>query len=85
MKLSTGMSKEQVIQIMGEPDQRSFRGDNEALQFNGIIGYGQCIYLTAWLHKNILVGTTDRRGPSIAGCGIGSKELDWNQMPRPSH
>ena len=81
MKLSKGMSKAEVLRIMGEPDQRSFNGDKEALQFQGIIGYGQCIYVTAWFYKDVIVGTTDRRVASIAGCGIGSKEVDWLNMP----
>ena len=81
MKLTKGMSKAEVLSIMGEPDQRSFNGDKEALQFQGIIGYGQCIYVTAWFYNDVLVGTTDRRGASIAGCGLGSKEVDWLNMP----
>lgn len=82
MKLAPGMSREQVIEIMGPPDRRAFRGKDEALQYQGVIGYGQCIYLTAWMHENVLVGTTDRRGASIAGCGLGSKKLHWDDMPK---
>lgn len=84
MKLNAWMTKEEVIKIMGPPDRRSFRNNDEALQYQGIIGYGQCVYITAWFQEGVLIATTDRRAASIAGCGLGSREVDWGQMPKPT-
>lgn len=80
-KLEPGMSKEQVIGFLGAPTDRSFRGTDEAWQYQEIAGFGQCKYTTVWLSKNRLVGISTRRGASVAGCGLGSHEVDWSQMP----
>jgi hypothetical protein len=84
LNLDPGMTKEQVVKIMGVPDRRSFRDNDEALQYQGVIGYGQCIYITTWFKDGVLIAVTDRRGTSIAGCGLGSREVDWGQMPTPN-
>ena len=84
LKLEPGMSKADVVEILGLPDRRSFRGNDEALQYQGVVGYGQCVYITAWLSEGTLIASTERRGSSIAGCGLGSREVDWGQMPTPS-
>jgi hypothetical protein len=82
--LEAGMSKQVVIQKMGLPDRRSFRGTDEALQYSEIVGFGQCSYIIVWLTNDKVKGITSRSGSSIAGCGLGSKEVDWGQMPKPS-
>jgi hypothetical protein len=75
------MTKEQVLQILGDPADRSFRGNDEAWQYQEIAGFGQCKYTTVWLSDGKLVGLSTRRGPSMAGCGLGSHEVDWSQTP----
>jgi len=82
--LKPGMSKEQVKSILGMPEDRSFRDLDEAWQYQEISGFGQCSYTTAWFRENKLLSMTTRRGGSIAGCGLGSKEVNWGQMPKPS-
>ncbi len=47
-----------------------------------VVGFGQCSYTTIWFRKAVVVGMTSRRGGSVAGCGLGSHEVDWNQMPK---
>ena len=68
---------------MGLPDRRSMRGNDEALQYSEIAGFGQCSYIVVWLSNGKVTAVTSRSGPSIAGCGLGSKEVDWGQMPKP--
>jgi hypothetical protein len=82
--LNAGMTIEQVRKTLGSPDDRSFRDNNEALQYHDIVGFGQCEYLTAWFTNGILHSVTTRRGSSVAGCGLGSQPVDWGQMPKPS-
>ena len=77
------MSKKAVVQRMGLPDRRSMRGNDEALQYSEIVGFGQCGYIIVWLSDAKVTAVTNRSGPSIAGCGLGSKEVDWGQMPIP--
>jgi len=77
------MSKQEVVEKMGLSDRRSLRGNDEALQYSEIIGFGQCSYITVWLSNKIVTAVTSRSGSSVAGCGLGSKEVDWGQMPKP--
>lgn len=41
-QLEPGMTKQQVLSIMGEPADRSFRGTDEAWRNQEIAGFGQC-------------------------------------------
>jgi hypothetical protein len=79
--LQPGMSKEQVVAKVGKPGDRTFRGNDEALSYAKIAGFGQCKYTTLWFRDGKLVGVTTRRGGSVAGCGLGSEPVDWNEMP----
>ncbi|NOR55191.1 MAG: outer membrane protein assembly factor BamE [Sulfurovum sp.] len=84
LNLEPGMSKQQVKTMLGTPDTRSFRGSGEAWQYSEVVGYGQCSYMTAWFSNSRLTSLTSRKGSSIAGCGLGSREVDWGQMPKAS-
>ena len=83
-ELNAGMTMDQVRSLLNAPDDRSFRGSNEAWQYYDVVGFGQCEYLTAWFSDGVLHAVTTRRGPSVAGCGQGSTAVDWGQMPKPS-
>ena len=83
-RLQPGMSKQQIQSILGEPADRSFRGTDEAWQYQELVGFGQCKYTTVWIADGKLVGISTRRGSSVAGCGLGSEEVDWSEMPTPS-
>lgn len=80
-ELEPGMTKQQILDILGPPADRSFRGTDEAWQYQEIAGFGQCKYTTVWISGGKLVGVATRRGTSVAGCGLGSQEVDWSQMP----
>lgn len=83
--LEPGMTKAQVTASLGPPETRSFKGDDEAWQYHGIVAMGQCRYSTVWITKGVVVSVTSRTGPSPGpGCGPGSREVDWGQMPKPS-
>jgi len=79
--LEPGMGKDRVLQVMGVPAARSFRKDDEAWQYQQVAGFGQCAYITVWFTRSAVVGVTNRRGPSVAGCGLGSREVDWGHLP----
>ena len=80
--LEPGMTKQQVLDILGSPADRSFRGSDEAWQYQEIAGFGQCKYTTVWIWTGKLVGISTRRGSSVAGCGLGSQEVNWSEMPQ---
>ena len=79
--LDAGMTKQEVLEKMGVPDRRSMNGNNEALQYSEIVGFGQCGYIIVWLYESKVTAVTNRSGPSIAGCGLGSREIVWENMP----
>ncbi|MEJ0084415.1 MAG: outer membrane protein assembly factor BamE [Pseudomonadota bacterium] len=81
-KVEPGMSKDQVQKLLGKPANRSFRASDEAWQYQEVAGFGQCKYTTVWLRDSKVVGLSERRGRSVAGCGLGSKEIDWSEMPQ---
>jgi hypothetical protein len=81
-RVEPGMSKEEIRKLMGAPANRSFRGNDEAWQYQQVAGFGQCEYITVWIRDAKVVGLSTRRGKSVAGCGLGSHEVDWSEMPR---
>jgi hypothetical protein len=81
-QLEPGMSKEEVRKLLGAPANRSFRGTDEAWQYHEVAGFGQCKYTTVWIKADKVVGLSTRRGKSVAGCGLGSKDVDWSEMPQ---
>ncbi len=81
-KIEPGMSKQQVQKLLGKPANRSFRATDEAWQYHEVAGFGQCKYTTVWIRDSKVVGLSERRGQSVAGCGLGSKEIDWSEMPQ---
>jgi hypothetical protein len=82
-RLDPGMSKDSILKIMGPPADRSIRGTDEALQYQEIAGFGQCKYTTIWIADGKMIGVSTRRGGSVAGCGLGSRPVDWSEMPSP--
>jgi hypothetical protein len=80
-EISPGMNRRAITAIMGTPMDRSIKGAREAWQYGHIVGFGQCVYTTIWFLDSKVVGMTSRRGPSVAGCGLGSGPIDWRQMP----
>jgi hypothetical protein len=81
-QIEPGMSKDQVQKLLGKPANRSFRATDEAWQYHEVAGFGQCKYTTVWIRDAKVVGLSERRGKSVAGCGLGSKEIDWSEMPQ---
>ena len=80
--IDRGMTAAQVRDIAGSPDMRSFKDNAEAWQYQDVVGFGQCEYVTVWFLDGAVRGITTRRGSSVAGCGLGSTEVDWAQMPK---
>lgn len=84
MLVELGMTKKQVVEILGSPESRSFKGESEALQYMEALSGAKCSYMIAWFSKAKLIAITNRRGSNVSGCGTGMREVDWGQMPKPS-
>lgn len=42
MKLSPGMSNVEIVEVVGAPYERTFRGTDEAWRYQEVVGFGQC-------------------------------------------
>jgi len=81
-QLEPGMSKDEVRQLLGAPANRSFRGTDEAWQYQEVSGFDQCKYTTVWIRDDKVVGLSTRRGQSVDSCALGSKDVVWSEMPQ---
>jgi hypothetical protein len=81
--IEPGMTKGDVQKLLGSPDSRSFRNNEEAWEYSGVVSIGTCKYTTVWLSKGVVFSLTQRNGFSRGpGCSPGAREVDWGQMPR---
>ena len=80
MLLEPGMSKAEVVDIMGMPRNRSFRENAEVLQFcrTGNIADE---YVNVWLLDGKVKGLTNYKDGSGLLCGDDMREVDWGQAP----
>ena len=82
MLINPGMSRAEVIQIMGTPDDRSFRAPSEALIYCGIRPFGGSRYITVWLNAEQVIGVTNyQKRDDIGNCGQYIEVTDWGQLP----
>ena len=59
MRVDPGMLKQEVVAVMGSPEQRSFRGQAEALTFCGWTAFQGFLVYTVWLFDDSVVAMTD--------------------------
>ena len=82
--IQTGDSKEKVIGILGEPEDRQFQGKDEAWQYCKTgTGFGKCGYKTIWYYEDRVTGITSYSkncfGPG--SCGAYFKTIKWEEAP----
>lgn len=90
-----GQTKQQVLQVLGEPGDRQFSGENEALQYCTLSGnsFGSAVngwrpgaYTVVWLLRGRVTGVTTYRA-SVAqtnSCESEFQRIDWQKAPNPS-
>lgn len=82
MLVDPGMTKSQVVAIMGQPEQRSFRGNGEALTFCGIAPFKGSLYYTVWLNDGSTTAITNYQlRDDVGNCAQYIKPVDWGQAP----
>ena len=82
MQIGPGMAKRDVIALMGPPEQRSFRGQAEALTFCGWTVFQGFLTYTVWLLEASVVAMTDDMIHTGAGdCSQFLSPVDWGQAP----
>lgn len=81
MLLNVGDSKEQVIKIMGTPDDRQVKGAYEAWQYcvSGA-SFGSNDHKIIWIQSGLVTGINSYKSHS-AGCTSGMREVRWESAP----
>jgi hypothetical protein len=81
--LNVGDSKEQVLAVMGPPDDRQIKGDNEAWQYCQTgAGFGYHDYRTVWLKGGKVTGLNSYKSSRPASsCVTDIRPIRWEDAP----
>ena len=83
MQVDPGMTKKQVIEIMGPPGQRSFKGNGEALTFFGVDQFqARSLFYVVWFNDGAVTAITNYESDCDYGdCSRAITPIDWGQAP----
>jgi outer membrane protein assembly factor BamE (lipoprotein component of BamABCDE complex) len=78
-----GMTKQQVLDAMGPPGDRSFRGTAEAWQYCSNDDVATAKYTTVWLDGGQVSGLTTQSKMLMVSfsCADEYPSIDWGQRP----
>lgn len=81
--LNLGDTKEQVIGVMGAPDDRQLLGENEALQYCQTgAGFGYHDYRTIWFYRGKVTGINSYKSSRPASsCITDIRPIRWEDAP----
>lgn len=81
MKIEVGMSKDEVVSLLGTPCNVQFEEKNQALQYCYTTAYDDKFfnnhYIVIWLHDNIVTGLTTYNDVSPDFCINGFQSVYW--------
>jgi hypothetical protein len=81
--IDLGNSKEQVLKIMGPPDDRQFQGKYEAWQYCQTgAGFGYHDYRIFWFYDGKITGVNSYKSSRPASsCVTDIKPINWDEAP----
>ena len=79
-QVEPGMQKSDVIDLLGKPRSRSFRGSAEALQYCSTGAFTNSL-ATIWLVRGAVVSLTTSKERSNASCSSQLFEVFFGQIP----
>ena len=81
--LSLGDGKEHVLAVMGPPDDRQLKGENEAWQYCQTgAGFGYHDYRTIWFQRGKVTGINSYKSSRPASsCVTDIKPIKWEEAP----
>lgn len=83
-QVQPGMTRGEVVELLGEPASRSFKDNAEALQYcrTGGIGSDYNYFAVVWLQDGVVKAmTNENRMQIFTSCHDGLPPIDWGQMP----
>ena len=82
LAINYGDSKSKVLDVLGTPGDRSFKGADEAWQYCSMKWSSEETYLTVWFTNERVIGITSKDIDLVAGsCDLAYESVDWGQRP----
>ena len=81
--LNVGDSKEQVLSVMGTPDDRQLQGESEAWQYCQTgAGFGYHDYRTIWFFRGKVTGINSYKSSRPgSSCMTDVRPIKWEEAP----
>lgn len=81
--INLGDTKEQVLKVMGSPDDSQFKGKNEAWQYCQTgAGFGYHDYRVFWFYDGKVTGVNSYKSSRPASsCVTDIKPINWDEAP----
>jgi hypothetical protein len=81
--IDPGMTKEQVLKLMGMPGNRQFKEDNEAWQWCQTDYWGTQgdSYIIIWFYKGYVTGMNSYKNLKHGDCTAFFQTLNWEDKP----
>jgi len=78
-----GMSEAELRQVMGEPQNRQFKGKNEAWQYcsTDYSGFEDDHYVRVWLFDGVVSGMQTYRNTKFGNCENFFQTVNWQEAP----
>jgi len=81
VKVNNGDTKDKVVELMGVPEDRQLKGEQEAWQYSSVVAMGICEYAVVWFDFGHVTGINTYRNASIMGCRSGMRTVNWQEAP----
>ena len=81
--VNVGDTKDRVLQVMGTPDDRQLKGENEAWQYCQTgAGFGYHDYRIFWFYKGYVTGINSYKSSRPASsCMTDIRQVNWEDAP----
>lgn len=80
IKITPGMSADNVLRIIGNPRDRQFNGKHEAWQWCST-GFSVDFYVLVWLTDGIVTGMQSYKNTSPGFCSTYFRTVNWEEKP----
>jgi hypothetical protein len=82
VQIEPGYSKSEVLAILGSPENRQFRDDDEAWQYcETEAGFGHDDFVLVWFHKGQVTGINTYKNQQFGPCSAFFRTIRWEDAP----
>ena len=80
--IKAGMSKSEVVDILGPPENLQYKENIEAWQYCQVQRFNPVNkVLIVWVYEGRVTGVTTYQNVGLGACGLYYKTIDWNDAP----